>query len=328
MEWFGTLKTLELESYNTFLIYWFIACVLNAIYLHKSKELPLSNRIESQGMGVLGSIDKKTGWVLMEIPVLLVVGYFFLQNQTGLDVSSLMSVSGIMVAFFVVHYFNRAVIYPQRIKVAGKTMPVYTMLTSMVFYIVNGYLIGHYFGQLREYPIEWLYDPRFLIGVAVIYPQRIKVAGKTMPVYTMLTSMVFYIVNGYLIGHYFGQLREYPIEWLYDPRFLIGVALFLFGFFVNIHSDNILINLRDEDEAGYKIPHGGFFKHVSCPNYMGECIEWIGFAIMTWSSIGFVYAAWVVLPLFIQARVTHQWYVDQFGDSYPKDRKAIIPSWV
>jgi hypothetical protein len=49
---------------------------------------------------------------------------------------------------------------------------------------------------------------------------------------------------------------------------------------------------------------------------------------MTWSSIGFVYAAWVVLPLFIQARVTHQWYVDQFGDSYPKDRKAIIPFWV
>ena len=51
-------------------------------------------------------------------------------------------------------------------------------------------------------------------------------------------------------------------------------------------------------------------------------------SIMTWSSIGFVYAAWVVLPLFIQARVTHQWYVDQFGDSYPKDRKAIIPFWV
>ncbi len=270
MEWFETLKTLELESYNTFLIYWFIACVLNAFYLHKSKELPLSNRMDGQVMGALGSIDKKTGWVLMEIPVLLVVGYFFLQNQAGINLSSFLSVSGVMVAFFIIHYFNRA----------------------------------------------------------VIYPQRIKVAGKTMPVYTMLASMVFYIVNGYLIGHYFGQLKEYPIEWLYDPRFLIGAALFLFGFFVNIHSDNILINLRDEDESGYKIPHGGFFKHVSCPNYMGECIEWIGFAIMTWSSIGLVYAAWVVLPLFVQARITHQWYVDQFGDSYPKDRKAIIPFWV
>ena len=75
MEWFYTLKVLDLNSYNTFLIYWFGACVLNAFYLYKSKELPLSNRIESQGMGALGSIDKKTGWVLMEIPILLVVLY-------------------------------------------------------------------------------------------------------------------------------------------------------------------------------------------------------------------------------------------------------------
>ena len=73
---------------------------------------------------------------------------------------------------------------------------------------------------------------------------------------------------------------------------------------------------------------GSMIQQVQQHFFMGECIEWIGFAIMTWSSIGFVYAAWVVLPLFIQARVTHQWYVDQFGDSYPKDRKAIIPSWV
>ena len=77
---------------------------------------------------------------------------------------------------------------------------------------------------------DLLFQPRRYLSA------RIKVAGKTMPVYTMLTSMVFYTVNGYLIGHYFGQLRDYPIEWLYDPRFIIGVALFLFGFFVNIHS--------------------------------------------------------------------------------------------
>ncbi|MGB2544941.1 MAG: hypothetical protein ACPID6_08000 [Candidatus Micropelagos thuwalensis] len=54
----------------------------------------------------------------------------------------------------------------------------------------------------------------------------------------------------------------------------------------------------------------------------------MGFAIMTWSSIGFVYAAWVVLPLIIQARVAHQWYLDQFGTAYPKQRHAIIPYWL
>ena len=31
---------------------------------------------------------------------------------------------------------------------------------------------------------------------------------------------------------------------------------------------------------------------------------------------------------FIQARITHQWYLDQYADSYPKDRKAIIPSLI
>ena len=71
-------------------------------------------------MGALGSIDKKTGWVLMEIPILLVVLYFFSQSQTGLSVSSFLSVSGIMVGFFMMHYFNRAVIYPQRLKWLAK----------------------------------------------------------------------------------------------------------------------------------------------------------------------------------------------------------------
>ena len=88
----------------------------------------------------------------MEIPILLVVWYFFSQSQTGLSVSSFLSVSGIMVGFCDALFQPRRYL-SAKVKVAGKTMPVYTMLTSMVFYTVNGYLIGHYFGQLKDYPI-------------------------------------------------------------------------------------------------------------------------------------------------------------------------------
>jgi protein-S-isoprenylcysteine O-methyltransferase Ste14 len=221
----------------------------------------MSNRVENQGMRLFGSIDKKTGWVIMEIPILLVVCYFFFQGQHALNVSA------IMVGVFVMHYFNRA----------------------------------------------------------IIFPQRIKVKGKTMPIMSMVSSMIFYIINGYLIGHYFGHLREYSIEWLVDPRFIIGLGLFIAGFIINIQSDNILINLRKPGETGYKIPQGGFFNYVSCPNYMGECIEWIGFAIMTWSLPGVAYALWVVLPLYAQALGSHQWYQETFKDDYPASRKAIIP---
>ncbi len=88
---------------------------------------------------------------------------------------------------------------------------------------------------------------------------------------------------------------------------------------------DFLINLRQPGETGYKIPRGGMYRYVSCPNYMGETIEWIGFAIMSWSLVGAVFAIWVALPLLAQAINAHRWYRDKFGDEYPVDRKAIIP---
>ncbi len=249
---------------DTFIFYmyiWGAVALLSPFVLNMLGELPISSRMESKSLSKLGTIDKKTGWIIMEIPILITVLYFFL---TG---SSPFNVSAVIVAAFVCHYINRA----------------------------------------------------------LIYPHRIKTQGKTMPVSIMFSSMLFYIVNGYIIGYYFGNLKSYPIEWLYDPRFIIGLALFVFGFFINVQSDNILINLRKPGETGYKIPKGGMYKYISCPNYFGEMVEWMGFAIMSWSIPGLVYAIWVALPLYAQGIIAHRWYVEKFGDEYPKNRKAIIP---
>jgi hypothetical protein len=46
---------------------------------------------------------------------------------------SAVNVSAAFITVFVVHYFNRGFIFPFRIKVAGKNMP----LVSMLFYIIN-----------------------------------------------------------------------------------------------------------------------------------------------------------------------------------------------
>ena len=48
---------------------------------------------------------------------------------------------------------------------------------------------------------------------------------------------------------------------------------------INVMSDNKLISLRKE-KMGYKIPNGKLFNFVSCPNYLGEIIEWFGFFIL------------------------------------------------
>ena len=76
-------------------------------------------------------------------------------------------------------------------------------------------------------------------------------------------------------------------------------------------SDTILLNLRSENK-GYQIPNGGFFKYVSYPNYFGEILEWIGFAILTWSFSGLSFALWTISNLLPRSIKHHNWYKKEF----------------
>ncbi|MHA1777308.1 MAG: 3-oxo-5-alpha-steroid 4-dehydrogenase, partial [Promethearchaeota archaeon] len=106
--------------------------------------------------------------------------------------------------------------------------------------------------------------------------------------------------------------------------FIIGTIIWICGFIINIYSDYILRNLREPGENGYKIPYGGLFRFVSCPNYLGEILEWIGWAVLTWSISGLVFALWTIANLIPRAISHHRWYHQHF-EEYPQNRKAIIP---
>ena len=76
--------------------------------------------------------------------------------------------------------------------------------------------------------------------------------------------------------------------------------------------------------TGYSIPIGGLYKLVSCPNYLGETIEWTGYAITTNSLAGFAFAFYTFANLAPRAQHHHKWYKERFAD-YPANRKAYIP---
>jgi len=136
---------------------------------------------------------------------------------------------------------------------------------------------------------------------------------------------IFQFHKWFFNGYWFGSLSPvYQLSWLYDPRFIIGVILFFSGMYINISSDNKLVNLRSGGKIGYYIPYGGLFKYISSPNLFGEIIEWIGWAIMGWCLPGFSFAIWTMANLLPRALDHHRWYNRRFSD-YPKDRKAIIP---
>lgn len=160
---------------------------------------------------------------------------------------------------------------------------------------------------------------------AFIYPFSLKNSTAKMALSVILLGIFFNLVNASLNGYYVFTLSGgYPDSWLTDPRFIIGVAVFVIGFAINRQSDYILSNLRKPGESGYKLPSGGLYRWISCPNYLGEILIWFGWAIATWSLAGLSFALWTVANLAPRGRTHYLWYKQQFAD-YPQDRKALIP---
>lgn len=160
---------------------------------------------------------------------------------------------------------------------------------------------------------------------AFVYPFMLRNHTRRMTLTVILMGLVFNTANTYINGRYlFHFSGGYPESWIKDPRFIIGAALFIAGFIINRHSDLILRKLRRPGESGYKVPCGGFFHWVSCPNYLGEIIIWLGWAVMTWSLAGVSFAAWTAANLVPRARSHQKWYLDHFPE-YPAERKALLP---
>ena len=160
---------------------------------------------------------------------------------------------------------------------------------------------------------------------AFFYPLRVRDSQRRMPLSVVAMGFTFNVMNGYLNGRYlFGLSGGYPDSWLGDPRFATGLGLYLLGTLINRRADRTLRRLRRDDEAEYHIPQAGLFRWVSCPNYLGEIVEWSGWAIATWSLAGLSFAVWTVANLAPRAWANHRWYLDTMPD-YPSERKALVP---
>ena len=177
---------------------------------------------------------------------------------------------------------------------------------SLVNMIIIGLISAHYLNR------------------SLIFPMRIKTKGKKMPLSIVLMGLMFNLSNGFLFGYYLGNFKVYTNDWLTSPQFIIGAIVFFTGAIINKYGDTVLINLRKPNETGYKIPQGGLFKYISCPNLFGEVIEWLGFAILTWSLPGLAFFVWTFANLVPRAVSHHKWYFNHF-ENYPKKRKAVFP---
>ncbi len=66
------------------------------------------------------------------------------------------------------------------------------------------------------------------------------------------------------------------------------------------------------------------FSWVTSPNYFGEMVEWVGFALAAQTLAGWAFAVFTFANLAPRAVAHHKWYRATFAD-YPTSRRALIP---
>lgn len=175
----------------------------------------------------------------------------------------------------------------------------------------------------------------FLILFEIHYFQRsfifpFLIRGKSvMPLSVILMGMIFNTLNAFMQGgwiFYVSPENMYEISWLTTPQFIIGMLIFFVGMIINIHSDYIIRHLRQPGDTRHYLPKKGMFKYVTSANYFGEFVEWLGFAILTWSLSGAVFAVWTFANLAPRAAKIYDNYKKEFGNELnTKKVKRILP---
>jgi 3-oxo-5-alpha-steroid 4-dehydrogenase 1 len=160
-----------------------------------------------------------------------------------------------------------------------------------------------------------------------IFPLLIR--GKSqMPLGIILMGMLFNTLNALMQGGWIFYIApdDYYASWFAKPYVYIGTLLFVCGMVINLHSDYIIRHLRKPGDTRHYIPRGGMFRYVSSANYFGELLEWVGFAIASWSWSGVVFAWWTFANLAPRSAALYKRYEQEFGEEFTSlHRKRIIP---
>lgn len=111
-----------------------------------------------------------------------------------------------------------------------------------------------------------------------------------------------------------------------DPTFIWAcTGVWIFAEVSNLITHIKLRNLRPAGTRKRAIPNGYGFSLVSFPNYFFESVAWLCIAVMTGSYMAWVFLVVATGQMYIWASKKHRAYKKEFGNAYPRGRKAMFP---
>lgn len=185
-------------------------------------------------------------------------------------------------------------------------------------------------------PLKWHLPQLVLFGLfelhyfqrSLVFPFLLKGQSK-MPVVIMLMGILFNVINGVIQGGGlywfpnpdFEQGASYLLRW----NAMAGILLFLIGMAINLHSDHVIRHLRKPGDTQHYLPQKGMYCYVTSANYLGEIMEWTGFAIAAATPAAWVFPLWTAANLVPRAHAIYNRYKEEFGEEALGKRKRIIP---
>lgn len=185
-------------------------------------------------------------------------------------------------------------------------------------------------------PLKWRLPQLLLFALfelhyfqrSLVFPLMLK--GKSqMPVVIILMGILFNVINGFLQG---GGLYLFPnpdyeqgVAYLLRPNAMAGILLFFVGMAINLHSDHVVRHLRKPGDTRHYLPEKGLYRYVTSANYLGEILEWTGFAIAAATPAAWVFPLWTAANLVPRAHAIYNRYKEEFGEEALGKRKRIVP---
>jgi len=108
-------------------------------------------------------ISNKWGWFFMELPALILMPLIALIGNSKKN-----ELSYLIIGLWVLHYANRTLIFPFKLKTKDKKMPLLIVGSAVLFNGVNGLLNGYFIGFMNPELFD-LSSPHVIIGAVVFF---------------------------------------------------------------------------------------------------------------------------------------------------------------
>ena len=109
------------------------------------------------------TVSPRAGWILMELPALLVIGATVLFSGRNVSPMAL-----VLLGLWEAHYLYRACLFPFLMRQNGKRFPVLLILFAAIFNSLNGYANGTFLAHASPFPADGLLPRvRLCVGIAL-----------------------------------------------------------------------------------------------------------------------------------------------------------------